>query len=78
MNLACNFVVSHQVEYREGGPSDHFQAWVLRESDWDGVFDRGFEQVVRVVCDWVADRPGWCEALPWRPLDLGDGSQPLG
>ncbi|WP_231950745.1 hypothetical protein [Allokutzneria albata] len=70
--------MSHQVEYREGGPSDHFQAWVLRESDWDGVFDRGFEQVVRVVCDWVADRPGWCEALPWRPLDLGDGSQPLG
>ncbi|WP_086824434.1 hypothetical protein [Allokutzneria sp. NRRL B-24872] len=61
---------SYQVEYREGGPSAHFQALVLRDSEWGSVYDRGFEQVVRVVQDWVADRPGWRTALPWTPLDL--------
>lgn len=61
---------SYLVEYRDGGPAEHFQATVLRDSDWDSIFDSGFESVVSVVCDWVADQQAWRTALPWKLLDL--------
>lgn len=61
---------SYQVEYRDGNSDAHFQAIVLRESEWGRAFDSGFDQVVQVVCDWAADRPGWRTTLPWKPLDL--------
>ncbi|KAL2864331.1 uncharacterized protein BJX67DRAFT_383805 [Aspergillus lucknowensis] len=60
----------YTVEYRDGGPDAHFQATVLRESDWGSVFDPGFERVVSVVCDWAAGGRSWRSALEWRVLDL--------
>ncbi|MCP3802378.1 hypothetical protein NLX83_24215 [Allokutzneria sp. A3M-2-11 16] len=60
---------SYQVEYREGGPSDHFQTTVPRTSDWGSVYDRGFDKVVEVVCDWAAGRTNWRTALAWEPWD---------
>jgi hypothetical protein len=67
---------SYLVEYREGGPAAHFQTTVLRDSDWDSVLDYGFEEVVRVVCDWAAGNQAWRSALPWKPLDLSITQQP--
>lgn len=61
---------SYQVEYREGGPAHHFQATVLRQSEMGSAFDPGFEQVVRVICDWAAGHQLWRTALPWKLLDL--------
>jgi hypothetical protein len=67
---------SFLVEYREGGPTAHFQTTVLRESDWDSVLDYGFERVVWVVCDWAAGNQAWRSALPWKLLDLSSAEQP--
>jgi hypothetical protein len=47
------------VEYRDGAPDRHFQAF---ETDKRRVHD--------VIAGWRFDRPGWREALPWQPLDL--------
>ncbi|KAF5015030.1 hypothetical protein F66182_13786 [Fusarium sp. NRRL 66182] len=67
---------SYLVEYRDGGPTAHFQTTVLRESSWDSPFDPGFDQVVRVICDWAAGNQAWLSALPWKPLDLSGVQQP--
>lgn len=67
---------SYLVEYREGGPAAHFQTIVLRDSDWDSILDSGFEQVVRVVCDWAAGNHSWRSALPWKLLELSNAQQP--
>ncbi|OAQ64345.1 hypothetical protein VFPPC_05627 [Pochonia chlamydosporia 170] len=63
---------SYQVEYRDGRPDAHFEATVLRDSDWDSILDHGFERVMQVVCDWVADNARWRTALPWKPLVLSN------
>ncbi|MGW7136801.1 hypothetical protein [Streptomyces xanthophaeus] len=54
--------LGYQLEYREGGPQQHYQARVPRQP---GVF--GLEPVAKVLQDWAFGRPGWREALPWLP-----------
>ncbi|KOG63838.1 hypothetical protein ADK76_11245 [Streptomyces griseoflavus] len=62
MQVYLNDDMSCQVEYRDGGPAQHFQAHV------PGPFDhRGHEVVASVLTAWAADRPGWREALDWTP-----------
>lgn len=58
--------LSYRVEYREGGPDRHFQAWAPRGH---GAF--GPEPVARVVRDRALGRPGWREALAWVPWPPG-------
>ncbi|MEU6669087.1 hypothetical protein [Streptomyces sp. NPDC046727] len=62
MQVFLNDDLSYQVEYREGGPDRHFQAWVPREH---GAF--AVEPVAEVLNAWAFGRPGWREALPWVP-----------
>lgn len=62
MQVFLNDDLSYQVEYREGGPDRHLQAWMPRGHE---VF--GPEPVARVVQDWAFGRPGWREALAWVP-----------
>jgi hypothetical protein len=62
MQVYLNDDLSYQVEYREGGPDRHFQAWMPRDR---GIFS--VEPVAEVVQDWAAERAGWREALSWAP-----------
>ncbi|MGW1102411.1 hypothetical protein [Streptomyces sp. NPDC002540] len=62
MQVYLNDDLSYQVEYRDGGPDRHFQAWVPHE---DSVF--AVEPVAEVLQGWAYGRPGWREALPWVP-----------
>lgn len=62
MQVHLNDDLSYQLEYREGGPERHFQAWAPRGHELFGV-----EPVARVLQDWACGRPGWREALPWVP-----------
>jgi len=62
MQVYLNDDFSYQVEYSEGSADQHFQAHVARQPEIIGV-----EPVARVVSDWAFDRPGWRDALPWRP-----------
>ncbi|MER5496382.1 MULTISPECIES: hypothetical protein [unclassified Streptomyces] len=67
--------LSYQVEYREGGPDRHFQAWMPRDRG-----DFSVEPVAKVVQDWAAGRPGWREAvvwLPWSPEESSARDHPL-
>ncbi|MGI5346662.1 hypothetical protein ACQEU8_00425 [Streptomyces sp. CA-250714] len=62
MQVYLNDDMSCQVEYREGGPDQHFQALV------PGPFEMSGHGTVAVVLkDWARDRPGWREALSWTP-----------
>jgi hypothetical protein len=58
---------SYALEYREGAPDKHFQAHIDAQPEIVGV-----EPVARVVIDWAFDRPGWRDALPWRPWSSED------
>jgi hypothetical protein len=59
------------VEYRQGGPDQHFRA-VARDDSWPGrAFPPAFAQVVKVVQDWAFQHHGWREAMSWERLDLG-------
>ncbi|GAA4585958.1 hypothetical protein GCM10023194_30390 [Planotetraspora phitsanulokensis] len=62
MQVYLNDDLSYQVEYREGGPDTHFQAWVPREHELFAV-----EPVAKVLQAWAYRRPGWREALAWVP-----------
>ncbi|MFE5583146.1 hypothetical protein [Kitasatospora sp. NPDC056531] len=62
MQVYLNDDLSYQVEYREGGPEKHFQAWVPREHQVFAV-----EPVAEVLQAWAFGRPGWRDALPWVP-----------
>jgi hypothetical protein len=48
-----------QVEHRDGGPGEHFQA-----------FTPDKRLAHSVLTAWSFDLPGWREGLPWEPLDL--------
>jgi hypothetical protein len=62
MQVYLNDDMSCQVEYREGGPDQHFQAHV------PGPFEMvGHETVATVLKNWAFGRPGWREALTWTP-----------
>ncbi|MER0243590.1 hypothetical protein AAHZ94_16530 [Streptomyces sp. HSW2009] len=50
-----NFVV----EYRDGGPDRHFQA-----------FTDQVDVLHRTVTGWMSQRPGWRDLLEWQPLEL--------
>ncbi len=65
MQVWLNDDFSFQVEYREGGPDRHFEAWIPCPPEM-----AGHEHVVRLLLDWAYDRPGWRTALPWKPLAL--------
>ncbi|MEU2118534.1 hypothetical protein ABZ567_23495 [Streptomyces sp. NPDC016459] len=60
MQVYLNDDLSYRVEYREGGPDRHFQAWVPRTHEVFAV-----EPVAEVVQNWAFGRPGWREALSW-------------
>ncbi|MCQ4208767.1 hypothetical protein [Streptomyces longispororuber] len=62
IQVALNDDLSYQVEYRDGGPDRHFQAHVPCDGSPFAV-----EPVADVVAAWARDRPGWRDALPWRP-----------
>ncbi|MFF5158394.1 hypothetical protein ACFY3N_19520 [Streptomyces sp. NPDC000348] len=62
MQVRLNDDLSHQVEYREGGPDRHLRARVPREHEVSAV-----EPVAEVLQDWAFGRPGRREALPWAP-----------
>ncbi|MFD4612246.1 hypothetical protein ACFWOT_30080 [Streptomyces sp. NPDC058440] len=62
MQVYLNDDLSYQVEYRDGGPDRHFQAWVPREHEVFAV-----ERVAEVLQGWAYGRPGWREALSWVP-----------
>ncbi|MEV7567497.1 hypothetical protein [Streptomyces tanashiensis] len=62
MQVYLNDDLSYQVEYREGGPDRHFQAWVARGH---GVFT--VEPVAEVLQGWACGRPDWREAVAWVP-----------
>jgi hypothetical protein len=62
MQVFLNDDLSYQVEYREGGPDSHFQAWVPRGHELFGL-----EPVAKVLQDWAFGRAGWRAALPWLP-----------
>ncbi|MFF2192570.1 hypothetical protein [Streptomyces sp. NPDC058157] len=62
MQVFLNDDLSYQVEYREGGPDRHFQAWVPRTHEVFAV-----EPVAEVVQGWACGRPGWRDALSWVP-----------
>ncbi|MFD8983699.1 hypothetical protein [Streptomyces sp. NPDC059564] len=70
MQVYLNDDLSYQVEYREGGPDRHFQAWVPSDG---GPF--AVEPVATVLQDWAFGRPGWREALPWTPWSPAEPSQ---
>ncbi|MEU7876452.1 hypothetical protein [Dactylosporangium sp. NPDC049140] len=53
---------SYQVEYRDGGADRHFEAYVPPQNELVGP-----EPVARVLAAYAADRPGWRNALDWRP-----------
>jgi hypothetical protein len=60
MQVYLNDDLSYQVEYREGGPDKHFQAWVPRVHEVFAV-----EPVAKVLQDWAFGRAGWRNALAW-------------
>ncbi|MFG1794526.1 hypothetical protein [Nocardia sp. NPDC049149] len=60
----------YSIEYREGGPDKHFGATIRDQEPWDMAHSPAFEQMVRILNDWVAERDGWREALPWERVDL--------
>ncbi|WP_328907794.1 hypothetical protein OG230_35000 [Streptomyces sp. NBC_00234] len=62
MQVYLNDDLSYQLEYREGGPEKHFQAEAER-----GHEILGLEPVAKILQDWARGRPGWRDALPWRP-----------
>ncbi|MFF3782991.1 hypothetical protein [Streptomyces sp. NPDC001933] len=62
MQVYLNDDLSYQVEYREGGPDRHFQAWVPRGHELFAV-----KPVAEVLQGWACGRPGWREALSWAP-----------
>ncbi|MFF5785492.1 hypothetical protein ACFY8P_11045 [Streptomyces sp. NPDC012693] len=62
MQVFLNDDLSYQVEYREGGPDRHFQAWVPRAP---GVF--AVRPVAEVLQNWAFARPGWRDTLSWTP-----------
>jgi hypothetical protein len=60
------------VEYRDGGPDQHFRAAARDDAWWpDKAFSAAFELVVKVVQDWAFQRHGWREAMSWERIDLG-------
>lgn len=59
------------VEYRDGGPDQHFRA-TAHDDSWPGrAFSPAFQRVVKVVQDWAFQRDGWREAMSWERIDLG-------
>ena len=62
MQVYLNDDLSYQLEYREGGPEQHFQAEMERGHE---IF--GLEPVAKILQDWARGRPGWRDALHWRP-----------
>ncbi|MFJ6671641.1 hypothetical protein ACIQMJ_11090 [Actinosynnema sp. NPDC091369] len=71
MQVHLNDDLSHQVEYREGGPDRHFHAQVPRQPDVIGV-----GPVAAVLADWAFGRQGWREALHWVPLSMDQSTRP--
>jgi hypothetical protein len=63
MQVYLNDDMSYQVEYRAGGPDQHYQSHIptLPEVERPGP-------VVGLMMDWAHDRPGWREAVQWVPL----------
>jgi hypothetical protein len=49
----------YQVEHRDGGPGQHFQAVTP---------DKRLAH--HVITAWAFELPGWREAMAWEPLDL--------
>ncbi|MFE1408287.1 hypothetical protein ACFW5D_32645 [Streptomyces sp. NPDC058770] len=64
MQVYLNDDLSYQVEYREGGPEKHFQAWV--DTRDQGPF--AVEPVAEVLRGWAFGRASWRQALPWVPF----------
>lgn len=69
MQVYLNDDLSYRVEYREVGADRRFWAEVPRPS---GLLAP--QPVAGVLADWTAERPGWREALPWRPWSEEDDS----
>ncbi len=53
------------VEYREGGPADHYRASVAVPGEQGGD-----EIVIPVLLGWAAGRPGWRDRLAWVRWDV--------
>jgi hypothetical protein len=49
------------VEYREGGPDRHYQAFI--EASHDDPM-----RIAAIVIGWVVGRPNWRDGLNWRRL----------
>lgn len=72
MQLYLHDDMSCQVEFREGGPDQHFQTRVA------GPFDTlGQATVGGVLKGWARDLPGWRESLTWLPWAPPDERAPL-
>ncbi|MEE1820181.1 hypothetical protein PUR59_34865 [Streptomyces sp. SP18ES09] len=54
--------LSYQVEYRAGGPDQHFQTWIPRTH---GMF--AVEPVAELLQGWARERPGWRDGASWVP-----------
>lgn len=60
------------VEFREGGPDEHFRATVRDDMPWDAVSSPAFDTVVNTLRDWAFQHEGWRTALPWERLEFDD------
>ncbi|GHF77831.1 hypothetical protein [Streptomyces griseosporeus] len=63
MQAYLNDDMSYQVEYRAGGPDQHYQTHISTPHELDRP-----KPVADLMMDWAHDRPGWREAVPWVPL----------
>ncbi|NLU68243.1 hypothetical protein [Streptomyces sp. HNM0574] len=57
--------MTYQVEYREGGADEHYQAHVGEQYSLSGP-----EVIAPLMADWARDGRRWREALPWTPLEM--------
>ncbi|MFD4477471.1 hypothetical protein ACFWPU_15350 [Streptomyces sp. NPDC058471] len=65
LQMALNDDLSMVLEYRDGGPAEHYRAEVPLQSEYGGD-----EIVVPVLLAWAARRQGWRGALPWVRWDV--------
>jgi hypothetical protein len=62
MQVYLNDDLTYQVEYREGGEDQHFQAHIPRQHEIIGC-----EPVARILQDWAFGPSEWREAVEWTP-----------